>query len=342
LKAEAAVQLGRVLVRLGKLDEGTTMLDLATATVARSGENVPVEIDLANTRALLADARGATEDALRISRETIAKYQRVNEVAIATTQAQLHMVLTRIGRDADAAVVLAATAATLRKYTPAGTAELCQLALRSADLLRATQTCRRDAIEVELVKGPTAPETASALQSYALARELASELQEARTLYERSARIHEQHDHRVEAAFALERAGRASLELDDHATAVRLLARSVVLAGADPAQHLSSRTTLGRAYAGAGQHAEAIRELEWAIPKLEALEPPSWTLLAAARFAFANALWRRGASGDRDRAREHARAAKAAATMSLDRSDEQDRRRMTQLIARIDAWAARR
>jgi hypothetical protein len=105
-------------------------------------------------------------------------------------------------------------------------------------------------------------------------------------------------------------AGTESLALDDAPAAIDQyrrcadVARELGKPGEEVLQR--ARAGLGRALVAAQQDAEAITELEWALPRLEIQAvPPAG--LGITRFALAEALWRRNGSNDRARARVRAR-----------------------------------
>ena len=143
-------------------------------------------------------------------------------------------------------------------------------------------------------------------------------------------------------------AGAESLALDDAPAAIDEYRRCADIARelGKPGEEvlLLARAGLGRALAAAQQDAEAIAELEWALPRLESLAVPRG--VGNSRFALAEALWRRNGPNDRAHARVLAidarefQVAQKAALKDSDALRAIKAKELDEVIARIDGWVS--
>ncbi|HET9483727.1 MAG TPA: tetratricopeptide repeat protein, partial [Xanthomonadales bacterium] len=142
--------------------------------------------------------------------------------------------------------------------------------------------------------------------SIGIGRFMLEEYAPARDAYAQAAAHYEKAKIRDEAAIAYELAGRAELELAHHEAALALFRKSAELATAvDPngEQRVMARQGIGRALVELGNVDDAIAELEWALPRLEARPKPARQAIGNTRLALARILWQRARPGDRDRAK---------------------------------------
>jgi tetratricopeptide (TPR) repeat protein len=345
-KPQAAVNIAIVLVKVGRLDEASTQLDLAEAMTVRASDR-KLQPSIMNLRARIADLRGNTDEAVRIYLDAITKYKALGAVTeAAQSQIFLYGIYLRLGKVAEAKALREEFARVLKEQLPtvADTAfhDRCLEAMTSGELAHAIQLCRQAVTDLE--GGGDSYELANALQALGIAFDLGEHWADAREQHVRAAEMFERVNRPIDAAFTFEIAGRDSIDLEEYPRAIQFFERSLALAKGNPDQLMFSRSGLGRAFAESGKHLEAITLLEAVIPELEGKKTQN--VLATSRFALAQALWKRAAPGDRDRAREQANLAKGdAAKFRATFADDVGakaifRQRMNALIDRIDAWLA--
>jgi tetratricopeptide (TPR) repeat protein len=349
LKAEALVALVEVLVRQGLLDEAGHNADLAEAATSRIGGDLELEADLLVARAHIATAHGQLDAAIELVTRALARRGSLDaDLATAPVLMDLANLYVKLGKPAEARTTLTKIGAIYAKDAPWLQDEMaCQGALQAGDLTAARVLCLREVANAELSFGPEDVRSAEARVALAMVNHLLDDFAAARDDYARGAAVRERHGDRIQAAAWFELAGLCSIELRDFAGAVGWLRHSIELAtGTDaPAreQLAFSRAGLGRALVGAGSIPEAVVELEWALPRLDALDPPA--NVGTSHLALAEALWRRNRKDDRDRARAAALATRDDAIARRDKLGTTGlepvyRRRMAALVVRADAWLA--
>jgi serine/threonine protein kinase len=358
VRIEAGIKWASVLVGHRQLDEAKRMLDSAEASLAGFGIDIRLEADIARTRGSLAREQHSLDEAAR-------QYERSLDLerAVGGTSAgpELIDVYTELGRTADAQALKSRLEAeraehhtilssTLDAVSAADRAkEQCEHAEHNGELEEAIVRCS-EALAIEEAKfGPDA--SFVVIRRMALGRVLAlhGDHAKARAQYLAAAASSETHHAKDALMVVLLVAGKESLALDDAPAAIDQYRRCADVAGelGKPGEEvrLLARAGLGRALAEAQQDAEAIAELEWALPRLESLPVPR--ALGTTRFALAEALWRRNGSNDRARARLLAIAAREFAVAQKAALKDSDALRAIQtkeideVIARIDRWVSK-
>lgn len=360
IKIQADIKWASVLVETRQPDEARRMLDSAEATLAGFGIDIGLEADIARTRGFLAFEQHALDEAAR-------QYERsldlAREVGGTSAGAELIMVYTELGRTADAQALKSRLEAERRAHDPGpaqaaiddvvGAAdrahEQCEHAEHNGELEEAIARCS-EAIAIEDAK--FGPDTSSiALRRMSLGRVLAlhGDHAKARAQYLAAAASSETHHAKDALMYGLLVAGKESLVLGDAPAAIDQYRRCADVARelGKPGEEvrLLARAGLGRALAEAQQDAEAIAELEWALPRLESLPVPR--AVGTTRFALAEALWRRNGRNDRARARLLAIAAReflVAQKAALNDSDALrgvQAKEIDEVIARIDRWGSK-
>ena len=350
IKIQAAIKWASVLVERRQPDEAKRMLDIAEASLAGFGIDIGLEADIARARGFLALEQDSLDEAAR-------QYERSLDLerAVGGTSAgpQLIDVYTKLGRTADAQALksrLEAQGSADDVVSAADRAhEQCEHAEHNGELEEAIVRCS-EAIAIEEAKfGPDA--SFVALRRLDLGRVLAlhGDHAKARAQYLAAVASSEAHHGKDALMYGLLVAGKESLALDDAPAAIDQYRRCADVARelGKPGEEvrLLARAGLGRALAAAEQDAEAITELEWALPRLETLPVPRG--VGATRFALAEALWRRNGRNDRARARLLAIAAREfliAQKVALNDSDALraiQAKEFDEVIARIDRWVSK-
>jgi serine/threonine protein kinase/predicted negative regulator of RcsB-dependent stress response len=354
IKIKAAIKWASVLIESRQVDEAKRMLDGAEASLAGFGIDIGLEARIARTRGFLAFVQGSLDEAVR-------QYERALElerqVDLDTSAGpELVDVYTKLGRTADAQALKSRIEAERSDNVIASAAdrafEQCERAEQNGELEEAIARCS-EAIAIE--EGKFGADASSvALRRMALGRVLAlhGDHAKARVQYLAAAASAEKRHAKDGLMYGLLVAGKESLALDDVPAAIDQYRRSADIARglgkSGEEVRLVARSGLGRALAAAQQDAEAITELEWALPRLESLPVPRG--VSTTRFALAEALWRRNGRNDRARARVLAIAAREfaiAQQVALKDSEDSDALRAIQakeideLIARIDRWLSK-
>ena len=322
IKIQAATQCASVLVATSQFDEAKRMLDSAEASLARFGIDIGLEADIARTRGSLASGQDSLDEAARQDERALDLGQVVHDTSAGP---QLMEVYTKLGRTADAqalksrleaggsadviaraagaaGVGLAALVAANRAH------DQCEHAVQNGKLEEAIVRCS-EAFASEATSGAD-----TTFRRMDLGRVLAlhGDHAKARAQYLAAAASAERNHAKNALMYGLLVAGKESLALDDAPAAIDQYRRCAEVARelGKPGEEvrLSARAGLGRALAAAQQDAEAITELEWALPRLESLPVPRG--VGTARLALAEALWRRNGRNDRARARVLAIAAR--------------------------------
>ncbi|MBA2542464.1 MAG: protein kinase, partial [Deltaproteobacteria bacterium] len=321
-KLEAQAQLVHVLIERGDVDEAKHLLDLADATLHRFGIDLDAEGELAYARARLAQRRGEWAVAIPLLERAIELFEQTMHQDM-NAPAALLVAYQKLGRTADAERLLRRIAKGIGPDVAGddelvhGTAALaamtdCKNAQQARDVDQMVAACTRT---LERVGDGDTALTPMALLLLATAHELRDERALARRYYGRQVAFYEKTDQTLLLAEAFENVSRQALELGDHDAAMAGFGRSVELAAtqgkAGEEQQVFSRAGLGRSLLATGQIAPAIVELEWALPRLEVLQPARPSSLASIRIALAQALWERNGSSDRVRAKGLAAVARA-------------------------------
>ena len=349
IKIQVAIGLADVLIRRRQYDQASQMLDRAEASLAGFGIDIQLEARLAGARGLLATLQGSLDEAAR-------QYERELELGevdhFTSGGRELMEVYTKLGRTADAQALksrLEAEGSAAVVVSAADRAdEQCEHAEKTGDLEQAVVHCSEAVSIAEATFG--ADPAAVAVKRLTLARMLGrhGDHAKARAQYLAAAATAETlHANDMLTVYLLG-AGTESLALDDAPAAIDQYRRGAEVAGelGKPGDEvrLIARAGLGRALAAAQQDTEAITELEWALPRLESMPVPQ--RVGTARFALAEALWRRNHASDRERARVLAVAARefeVAQKAALKDSDPLRAikvKELDEVIARIDRWAS--
>jgi serine/threonine protein kinase len=353
IKAFAAAELARTHVRRHEIDEAERVADQAEATIERFGGDERLAAKLAIVRAGIAEARGDAAGALTALESGVAleSYDYAALLDLAT-------LYTKLGRTADAATVRARIAADAKRLDDSTAApmmsalEACHAHFQAGELTAAETECTK-AIDAVAASRDDAndPIVAQPIHLLALTYVLLADPAKERPLDLRAAEIAAAAGNHDEKARWLAFAARASVEIGEHDRALELARQSMAIAeklGTAGDERLTvARATLGRALVGKGDIDAGIRELEWALPRLEVREDTLRVALVLARLSMADALWQRAGRNDRVRARllvesarDVARAHRASITGSggLDAAIAADADRV---IARVDAWFAK-
>lgn len=360
IKIKADIKWASVLVESRQPDEAKRMLDSAEASLAGFGIDIGLEADIARTRGFLAFEQDSLDEAAR-------QYERSldleREVGGTSAGPELIMVYTKLGRTADAQALKSRLEAERRAHDPGPTQasiddvvsaadrahEQCEHAEHNGELEEAIVRCS-EAIAIEEAKfGPDASFVAWRRMSLGRVLALHGDHAKARAQYLAAAASSETHHAKDALMYGLLVAGKESLALDDAPAAIDQYRRCADVARelGKPGEEvrLLARAGLGRALAEAQQDAEAIAELEWALPRLESLPVPR--ALGTTRFALAEALWRRNGRNDRARARLLAIAAREfmvaqkAALKDSDALRGVEAKEIDEVIARIDRWVSK-
>lgn len=349
IKIQAAIKLAEVLIERRQLDQASRMLDSAEASLAGFGIDIWLEVRLAYARGSLADSQGSLDEAAR-------QYERALDLGQVDHDTgagpRLVDIYTKLGRAADAQALKSRLDAKPRAapvVTAANPAdEQCEHADKDGDLEQAIVHCSEAVAIAEAGSGvdPASVATKRMKLGRLLARH--GDHAKARAQYLAAAASAETLHAKDALMYYLLTAGEESLALDDASAAVDQFRRCAEVAGelGKPGEEvrLFARAGLGRALAAAQQDAEAITELEWAQPRLESLPVPRE--VGVARFALAEALWRRNGRNDRARARLLAIAARefeVARKAALKDSDVYraiHAKDIDEVIARIDRWVS--
>ena len=360
IKIKVDIKWASVLVERGQLDEAKRMLDSAEASLAGLGIDIGLEADIARARGLLAFEQHSLDEAARQYERSLDLAREVGGVGAGPA---LIGVYTALGRTADAQALKSRLEAERRAHDPGPTRTSIDDAVSAAD--RAREQCAQaehngqleeaivrcgEAIAIAEAKfGPDA--SSIALRRMALAQVLAlhGDHAKARAQYLAAAASYETHDAKDALVYGLCLAGKESQALEDVPAAIDQYRRCVDVARelGKPAEEIGlvARAGLGRALAAAQQDAEALTELEWALPRLESLPVPRG--LGTTRLALAEALWRRNGRNDRARARLLAitarefMVAQKAALKDSDALRAIQARELDEVIARIDRWASK-
>jgi eukaryotic-like serine/threonine-protein kinase len=349
IKIQAAIKWASVLVETRQVDDAKRMLDTADASLARFGVDFGLEADIARTRGFLALSQDSLDEAAR-------QYERSLEVGqvVHNTSAGLELlgVYTQLGRTADAQALkarLEAEGHTAIVFSAANRAhDQCKQAEQNGELEEAIVRCG-EAIAAEAKSGGDASFVAVRRMDLGRVLALHGDHAKARAQYLAAAATAETNHANDALMYGLLGAGKESLALDDAPAAVEQYRRCAevarVLGKSGEDVRLSARAGLGRALAAAQKDAEAITELEWALPRLESLPVPRG--VGTTRFALAEALWRRNGRNDRARARPLAIAAREflvaqkAALTDPDALRAIQAKELDEVVARIDRWVSK-
>jgi eukaryotic-like serine/threonine-protein kinase len=351
IKIKAAIKWASVLVESRQFDEAKRMLDSAEASLAGFGIDIGLEARLARGRGFLAYAEDSLEEAAR-------QYERAldleRQVELDTSAgSDLIDVYTKLGRTADAQALKsrleASGSADVVESASDRAFEQCEHAEQNGKLEEAIARCSEAIAISEARYGADA--SLVALRRMSLGRVLAlhGDHAKARAQYLAAVASAEKRQAKDALMYGLLVAGKESLALDDAPAAIDQYRRCAEVARelGKPGEEvrLLARAGLGRALAAAQQDAEAITELEWALPRLESLPVPRG--VATARFALAEALWRRNGRHDRARARLLAIAAREflvdqkGALKDSDALRAIQAREIDEVIAGIDRWRSK-
>jgi len=351
VRIEVDIKYAAVLVGRRQPDEARRMLDSAETSLAGFGVDLGLEAELARTRGFLARGQDSLDEAARQYERALDLERAVGGTVAASALIEVY---TQLGRTAEAQALKTRLEAEGNPTVVVGAAdravEQCEHAEQNGELEEAIVRCG-EAIAIEEAKfGPDASFVALRRMKLGRVLSLHGDHAKARAQYLAAAASYETHHAKDALMVVLLVAGKESLALDEAPAAIDQyrhcaeVARELDKPGEEV--RLLARAGLGRALAAAQQDAEAITELEWALPRLESLPEPHG--VGATRFALAEALWRR--NGRNDRARAHVLAItgreflvaqkaglKGSAALRASQTKELD-----EVIARIDLWVSQR
>jgi serine/threonine protein kinase/predicted negative regulator of RcsB-dependent stress response len=350
IKIQAAIKWASVLIESRQVDEAKRMLDTAEASLARFGIDIGLEATIARTRGFLAYSQDSLDEAAR-------QYERALDLGQVdhdtSAGAELMEVYTKLGRTADAQALKSRLEAEGNAAVVVSAAdrafEQCEHAEQNGELEEAIVRCSEG---IAIAEARWGANTASvALKRMKLGQLLArhGDHAKARAQFLAAAASAETLHAKDALMYYLLLAATESLALDDAPAAIDQYRRCADVARelGKPGEEvrLLARAGLGRALAAEQQDAEAIPELEWALPRLESLPVPRG--VGTTRFALAEALWRRNGGYDRARARLLAIAARefvVAQKVALNDSDALraiQAKEFDEVIARIDRWVSK-
>ncbi len=350
IKIEAEIRWARVFLLRRQPDEAKRMLDSAEVALAGFGIDLGLEAEIARTRGLLAEEQHSLDEAAR-------QYERAldleRDIGSTSGGAELVEIYTKLGRTADAQALQSrldakqSAAVVVTAANPAD--EECEHAEQVGDLEQAIVHCSEAVASADARPGADPASVALKRMKLGLLLARHGDHAKARAQYLAAAASAETLHAEDTLMVYLLGAGTESLALDDAPAAIDQYRRSADVARelGKPGDEirLRARAGLGRALAAAQQDAEAITELEWALPRLESQAvPPAG--LGISRFALAEALWRRNGPNDRVRARVlaiTAREFEVAQKAALKDSDVYrafKAKEIDEVIARIDRWVS--
>jgi tetratricopeptide (TPR) repeat protein len=358
-KAWHAVSLAAVLVDQGALDEAEHISGLADAALVRIGGDPGLSAFHLPSRAKILSARGNHAEAIALlERAAATRFAVLDGTSLETANllASLSAAYAKAGRTADAQRANALLSPVIAMYYgSAGADVVAEMiaeqtdALFAGDARRAAELGAQIVSLVEAKRGPDDLDVGRQRFVLASTYEMMDNWRAARDEYERASKTYERLGRAADRAAALEGAARAAYELGDLAAAVALLRTCVAVSekldASGDEQRTWARYALGRALGASGSIDEAMTELDWALPRIEAFDPPQRNGLGGVRFALAQTLWQRGKPGDRERARALVEQARLDFLAHRDKfpADATNiealyRRRMDQQVAKVDAW----
>lgn len=361
MRAQVAIVLVEVARELSAFDEAARMVELADAVVARIGGGRELADTLAGARGRLAIARGQAAEGLGWIDQALASSERADPESLQTASLlyDRHGALRALNRDREAAAAWRrASAIVVAHYgdTDEGAAlrlaDRAHQALASGDPRRCVELAERVVAAIAIARDPNDADLHHVRTVLYAGYAMLGDWRRASDHMRDDVAVARATGRTADEAAALEHLGRAMLGLGDAAGAASSYRASATLAGelADPELELYARYGLGRALAvvGGSANAEAIDQLEWALPRLEAMTPPPANLIGMSHAGLADALWRRNGPGDRARALTAAQTARGELIRHRDQFAQTDpvgiwyRRAIEPEIANVEAWLGRR